>query len=407
MSKIMVSSLLSNVAKLRKNRTLLAISISELLRVMGRSGGWIFIPIYLITLRNTSFFTVGLLFFISSVFTIPTSIYGGNLIDRFGRKKMAVLLPPILMIVYSTISASIYFNYSIFIIFAAFISIGPLSSIQGITDTVMVTDTTPEKDRINAYSLVRIAANVGFSIGPALGGLVVIFNYSYITIIPAIGAVAELFLYVRYVNETLPPRKAENVKRRAISFPYEDKLFIIIGFLLAMVSFAVGPWEYILNQFFSRAYYFSSWQIGLLFAVNGLTVIIFQLPINSVLKRMGELNRISLGLMIYASSFFVIGITNNFYLLILDVIFLTFGENTISPAITNIIGKIAPVDKRGEYFGGFSMISGVVGPFSPVFYEYLLSLFIRQFILLWGIISAICIVLAVTVFLSHKLYKYA
>ncbi|MEM0160500.1 MAG: MFS transporter [Thermoplasmata archaeon] len=406
MSNFKVSSLLANVANLRKNRTLLAISISELLRVMGRSGGWIFIPIYLITIRDVSFFTVGVLFFISSAFTIPTSIYGGNLIDRFGRKKMAVLLPPLLMIVYSTISASIYFNYSIFLIFAAFISIGPLSSIQGITDTVMVTDTTAEKDRINAYSLVRIAANIGFSIGPALGGLVVIFNYSYVTIIPAIGTIAELFLYVRFVNETLPPRKPENVKRRTISFPYEDKLFIIIGFLLAMSSFAVGPWEYILNQFFSRAYYFSSWQIGLLFAVNGLTVIIFQLPINTILKNVSEMNRISLGMIIYASSFFVIGITDNFYLLILDVIFLTFGENTISPAMSSIIGKIAPMDKRGEYFGGFSMINGVIGPFSPVFYEYLLSLFIRQFMLLWGIIAIICVIIAVTVFLLHEL-KYS
>ncbi len=399
-------SLLANVANLRKNRTLLAISISELLRVMGRSGGWIFIPIYLITIRDVSFFTVGILFFISSAFTIPTSIYGGNLIDRFGRKKMAVLLPPLLMIVYSTISAGIYFNYSIFLIFAAFISIGPLSSIQGITDTVMVTDTTAEKDRINAYSLVRIAANIGFSIGPALGGLVVIFNYSYVTVIPAIGAIAELFLYIRFVNETLPTRKAENIKKNSISFPYEDKLFIIIGFLLAMSSFAVGPWEYILNQFFSRAYYFSSWQIGMLFAVNGLTVILFQLPINHILKNVSELNRISLGMLIYAASFFVIGITDNFYLLILDVIFLTFGENTISPAISSIIGKIAPMDKRGEYFGGFSMINGVIGPFSPVFYEYLLSIFIHQFIALWGIISIICIILAITIFLLHKL-KYS
>ncbi len=406
MNRFKGPSLLANVANLRKNRTLLAISISELLRVMGRSGGWIFIPIYLITIRDVSFFTVGILFFISSAFTIPTSIYGGNLIDRFGRKKMAVLLPPLLMIVYSTISAGIYFNYSIFLIFAAFISIGPLSSIQGITDTVMVTDTTAEKDRINAYSLVRIAANVGFSIGPALGGLVVIFNYSYVTVIPAIGAIAELFLYIRFVNETLPPRKAENVKKMSISFPYEDKLFIIIGFLLAMSSFAVGPWEYILNQFFSRAYYFSSWQIGMLFAVNGLTVILFQLPINRILKNVSELNRISLGMLIYAASFFVIGITDNFYLLILDVIFLTFGENTISPAISSIIGKIAPMDKRGEYFGGFSMINGVIGPFSPVFYEYLLSIFIRQFILLWGIISIICIILAITIFLLHKL-KYS
>ncbi|MGC8630423.1 MAG: MFS transporter [Thermoplasmata archaeon] len=403
MSKFKVSSVLANIANLRKNRTLLAISISELLRVMGRSGGWIFIPIYLITLRDISFFTVGVLFFISSAFTIPTSIYGGNLIDRFGRRKMAVFLPPLLMLVYFTISASIYFNLSIFIIFAAFISIGPLSSIQGITDTVMITDTTAEKDRINAYSMVRIAANIGFSIGPALGGLVVVFNYSYVTVIPAIGAIAELFLYVRFVNETLPPRKAESVKRKAISFPYEDKLFIIIGFLLAMTLFAGGPWEYILNQFFSRAYYFSSWQIGLLFAVNGLTVIIFQIPINSILKNVSELNRISLGMIIYASSFFVIGLTNNFYLLSLDIIFLTFGENTISPAISTIIGKIAPMDKRGEYFGGFSMISGVVGPFSPVFYEYLLTLFIRQFVLLWGIIAIICIILAVAVFLFQKL----
>lgn len=397
------SSLLPNLTNLKNNRTLLAISICELLRVMAGSGAWVFIPIYLVTIRNTPFIIVGLLFFISSVLSIPTSIYGGNLIDKIGRKKIAVLLPPLIIITYLTMSVSIYFNYSILLIFATFITIGPLSSVQYIADTVMITDTTPEKDRITAYSVVRIASNIGFSIGPALGGIVVIFNYAYVTIIPAIGAIAELFLYLKLVNETLPSKKVENNKRRTISFPYEDRLFIMIAFLLAISWFAVGPWQYIISQFFSKAYSLSSWKIGLLFAVNGLTVITFQIPINSILKRVNDLNRMSLGLIVYASTFFVIGLTRNLYLLVIDVIFLTCGENIISPPTSNIIGKIAPEDKRGIYFGGFSMINGIVSPFSPLFYEYLLSLFIYEPVLLWGIISIICIVLSVIVFLFQRL----
>jgi predicted MFS family arabinose efflux permease len=302
-------------------------------------------------------------------------------------------------------SISIYLDSSILLIFAAFISIGPLSSVQYITDTVMITDTTPEKERINAYSIIRITSNIGFSIGPALGGIVVIFNYAYVALIPAIGAIAELFLYLRLVTETLPEKKVEKNKRANLSFPYEDRLFILIAFLLAMSWFATSPWQYITNQFFSKAYTLSGWEIGMLFSVNGLTVISLQLPINTLLKRISDMNRMSLGLVVYASTFFVIGLTRNLYLLVIDVIFLTCGENIISPPTSNIIAKIAPPNRRGVYFGSFSMINGIVSPFSPVFYEYLLSLLISEPIMLWGIVSIICVVLSVTLFLFQRAKK--
>ena len=63
------------------------------------------------------------------------------------------------------------------------------------------------------------------------------------------------------------------------------------------------------------------------------------------------MTRVAAGLLIYAATFAVFGLTKNVALLFIDVVFLTIGENVISPPMTSVIGRIAPDKRRGEYYG--------------------------------------------------------
>ncbi|MGC8574771.1 MAG: MFS transporter [Thermoplasmata archaeon] len=381
----------SGIIGLIKNRTVFAISAVELLRVMGRSGTWIFIPIYLILKRDVPFIDIGFLFLISSITSIPVSLFGGNLVDRIGRRKIAIALPPFISLIFLLMFLDIYYNLPLIIMYLSFISLFPLGGLQEVTDNVMITDTTIESERIDAFSIVRISANIGFSVGPALSGIALSYNFAILPMIPLIGEIIGFFLYFRIIRETKPISHNEN---RLISFPHKDRRFLIIAIVLALSWFSIGPWGYILSQFLSAVDKLSYSLIGIIFAVNGIAVISLQLPLNRALYKIDDMTRVSLGLIVYSATFFIFSLTRDVTLLIINVVALTIGENIISPASSSVIGKIAPEDKRGQYYGGFSLINNLIGPFSPLLYEFLLSLFLREPVILWGIISSICISLA-------------
>ena len=386
-----------------QNKIVTTISIAELLRLMGRSGVWVFIPIYLLEVRSIPYIEIGILFVLSGVASIPVSIFGGNLVDRVGIRKIALLMPPMLAVLFFVMFLGINYNLSDLYIYSSFILFAAVASLQSVVDMVIVTDSTNDIDRIDAFSLTRIGANVGFSLGPAISGFVVSYNYAILPLIPLISESLGFYLFYRYINYNEAPPQAE---KSLISFPRGDNRFLIISILLSLAFFATGPWAYILNQFLSKIDLIPNFVIGLLFATNGVVVVGLQLPVNRLFYKTDDMKRVAVGLLIYAATFAVFGITRNIALLFLDVVFLTIGENVISPPMTSVIGRIAPEGRRGEYYGGFSLMSNFVSPFSPIVYAAMLAFFYRSPLLLWGLIGVICVALAVSIPLTRRAWSY-
>ena len=151
-----------------QNKIVATISVAELLRLMGRSGVWVFIPIYLLRVRTIPLLDIGMLFVLSGITSIPVSVFGGNLIDKVGRRKIALLLPPMLAAIFFVMFLGIYFKLSNIFVYIPFILFAAVATLQSVADMVIVTDCTSDVERIDAFSMTRIGANVGFSLGPAI-----------------------------------------------------------------------------------------------------------------------------------------------------------------------------------------------------------------------------------------------
>ena len=365
---------------LLSNRHVSAISMAQLIRILGRSQSWIFIPVYLSVIRHVPYIQIGLLFFGTALLSLPFSIYGGNLIDRLGRRMAAVWLPPIIMALLLFMAFSIYFHSSLYFIYSAFLLVEPFTSIQGILDNVVITDTTDEKQRTDAFSMVRIAGNLGFSVGPALGGFLSQISYFYVFLFPAVLTAGEWLLYIRYVSET---KTDFSVRTGNFEFPWRDTKFVILSLLVASMWFVAGQWGTTLTLFWTNIDRVPNYMIGILYSVNGLAVVFLQMPVNWVLARMRDFNRIALGGAIYSVGFFVLAFFSGFPFLIADVVFLTIGENVMSPVTYSLIGKISPAEKRGQYFGAFQLLLGLIAPMAPVLGTGLLSRFSSDPLLVW------------------------
>ncbi len=380
--------------KVLSNQYVSAVSLAELIRILGRSQAWIFIPLYLVNVRHIPYVMVGLLFFLTAMVTLPFSIYGGNLIDRIGRRAAALWLPPIIMGLLLVMTVTVFLDLPDMILFVSFVLVEPFTSVQGILDNVIITDTTSESERTTAFSVVRIGGNIGFAIGPALGGFLSNLAYGLVFLFPAIASLGELFLYYRYVQETdyAKPEKSEKMR-----IPISDRPFIFMSILIASVWFVAGQWGATLTLFWSQVDKVPNSLIGILYAVNGVVVVFLQIPTNWALARVKDYQRIALGGFVYSFSFFALAFFSGYIFLIIDVIFITMGENILSPIAFSIVGKMAPPDKRGQYYGAFQLILGLIMPIAPVLGTALLSRYAVNPIMMWGPLMLLGVALSMIV----------
>jgi len=98
-----------------KNRIIKSISVAELFRVMGRSGVWIFLPVYMLLRFSNPYIYIVLGFVIPSLIEPFINLFGGNLIDKYGRRRLALLIPFL-------ISSSSYFCSLRYVIHSALLS---------------------------------------------------------------------------------------------------------------------------------------------------------------------------------------------------------------------------------------------------------------------------------------------
>lgn len=388
---------------LLKNRAVFAISLASLVRILGRSQVWIFIPVYLEEVRGINLLFIGVLFFMTALLSLPFSVYGGNLIDRIGRRKVITALPLVMTVLFAFTGVSILENANVLIIFILFILVEPFASLQNIVDNVVVADSTADSERNDAFGLIRIAGNIGFSLGPASGGFLATLGYQYIFFLPAALSLIEMFLFlsfIRDINEALEP------ERKPFEFPSRDRTFITLAILISLIWFVAGQWGTTLTLFWTTVYSLTKLEIGILYSINGLIVVFLQAPINIIFRNMKDHHRLAAGGLLFSISFLAMAFAHSFILIILDVISLTLAENIVAPVTATMISKMSPREKRGQYFGAFQVVSGFIAPTAPVFGTFMLSRLSGTPVFFWSTVAIPGIAISLLVLqYGNRLYR--
>ncbi len=374
-----------------------AIAMIELARGFGRYIVWIVMALYLYQVRGLSPIEVGAIYVIAGMASSPLTLAGGRMIDRIGRRPFAILLPIILGITFGLLFIFMWTDAPVIEILPAFIALSPLSSLQYVNDGAIVSDASLQSERMESFSKTRIYANVGIGLGLLAGGIISGINFSYVFIVTLATAVIEEYIYLMRVPETQPQgysRSNEALTPGKRIPVYSDRIFIAFAVTAAVSSLAFSQWESPMTPIFLESVYkFPIFFITILYAVNTMVVVFVQRPINTIFNKMRDGDRIALGLMIFSISYLVIGLVSSFAAICAAVVLLTLGENVLVPALTTVVSKIAPAERRGTYFGFSSMVSSFISPFTPLLGTFLLSFFSGKPLLIWGTISAMGVII--------------
>ena len=387
------------------------ISYAEFIRAFGQYVVWIIMSIYLYEVRGLTYVDVGIVALAGGLLSFPASLAWGSLVDRIGRRLVGLMVPTANIIIFSGMFFDIFLGGPTWILILFYVITNPVSSAQYINDGALISDTTEESDRVEAFSRTRVAGNIGIGLGLVIGGIIATFNYSAVFVAPAVGSLIEFILYFYRIRDTRNQSTIEQSVSTShrIFIPRNDLFFIAAAILTASAYFVSGMFESpITPLFLSSKYGFATYYITALFAINTVVVILFQNSINVVTGKWKDSLRISSGLALYAVGYLIIGLTPFFPVVAMAIIVLTLGENLQVPATMAFITRLAPQNRRGGYLGFASAVGSLIYPFRPLVGTIILAALIFSPVELWGTFSLMCAATSVIFLLfsmSHRAGK--
>jgi len=193
----------------------------------------------------------------------------------------------------------------------AFFILGQMESLTGILVAMLVLSVINESFRPangatlaaccprhlqkKAFALARLAVNAGMTIGPAVGGVLAVRDFSLLFLADGGTCVLAgmLLLFLRQTRDA-PPAEGEDGPGQDGS-PWRDRSFLVFAGLLSLMAmlffqiFATYPLH------FREIYGFREDTIGFILAINTLVIVAFEMILVHSIRDRGELRLIGLG----------------------------------------------------------------------------------------------------------------
>ena len=217
------------------------------------------------------------------------------------------------------------------------------------------------ENRTRALTLVRLAINLGFAAGPALGGLI-IMNIGYKGLFWVDGAtciIAILIFWIK-VKEKKGPliSKEEKLSLEADrESVFKDRPFWI--FLISCVISGVLFFQLFttLPLYHREQFDMTELQTGLLLTMNGILIFFLEMPIVGYVERnkTDKVKMVTLGCLLMGISMYLLLINTWVGILVVMMLFMTFAEMFVFPFSNSFAMSRAPKGHEGRYMAIFTM----------------------------------------------------
>lgn len=217
------------------------------------------------------------------------------------------------------------------------------------------------ENRTRALTLVRLAVNLGFAAGPALGGLI-IMSIGYKGLFWADGATCILAILIFWIKvkerKTNVISKEEKqvleVDRESV---FKDKPFWI--FLMSCVISGVLFFQLFttIPLYHKEQFNLTEFQTGLLLTMNGILIFFLEMPIVGYVerKKIDKVKMVTIGCLMMAVSLFLLLVNYWVGILVVMMVFMTFGEMFVFPFSNSFAMSRAPKGHEGRYMAIFTM----------------------------------------------------
>ena len=371
-----------------------------LVMLINRSGAMV-IPFLTVYLTQKGF-TIGQAGYVMGAFGVGSIVggyLGGRLTDRFGHfyvQAGSLLLNGILFIVLGQMQSFAQITICIFVLSSLGEAFRPANS-------AAIAAYSNEENRTRCYSLNRLAVNLGWAIGPAVGGLLASSSYSLLFWADGLTCIsASLLLYAVFK----PKRSDQKSVHKAHGIPigrsaYSDRIFLLGMLLIFIVGICFFQMFSILPLFYRDQMHLNEATIGWLLALNGLIIALFEMVL--VFKLEGRQHAVSymmLGAFCIGASFLLLNTAPLLSVALASICVVTIGEMLLFPFMNNFWVSRSSEKNRGQYAALYTMAFSAAIVLAPTLAAQVAGS--AGFGMLWTVDFAICSLAAAGFYLLKK-----
>jgi MFS family permease len=286
--------------------------------------------------------------------TLGACLLGGDLADRLGRRKTIVL--SMASAALAMLSLSQARSLPLIVLFSGLA--GLTGELYRPASSALLADLVPAGQRVTAFAAYRMAINAGFAFGPATAGLLA--KHSFLWLFVGDAATSLLFGLVAWfaLPAGLRGTRTDNSLRETWTVLRTDQRFrqilcasLAVGLVFVQV-FSTMSLEITRNGFSPSVY-------GLVISLNGVLIVLCELPLTTFTKRYPARRMIALGYLLIGAGFASNVLARTLPLLVLTVVLFTLGEMVAMPLSGAYVADLAPAHQRGLYMGTYGMVWSV------------------------------------------------
>lgn len=216
------------------------------------------------------------------------------------------------------------------------------------------------ENRTRALTLVRLAINLGFATGPALGGLIIMgIGYRGLFWIDGSTCILAILIFWIKVKEKkkspfIDKKNPDDVLTHSV---FKDKPFMIFLFTCLVSGVLFFQVFTTIPLYHKEQFNLTEFETGLLLTMNGLIIFFLEMPIVGYVERhnISKVKMVATGTFLMAISLFLMLINTWAGILIIMMLFMTFGEMFAFPFSNSVALSRAPKGHEGRYMAIYTM----------------------------------------------------
>jgi MFS family permease len=325
-----------------------------------------FLVVYLTERRGFSPTEAGLVLSVYGLCALLTAPFAGRLSDAIGPlrvMKISLFLSAVVLILFP-------FAESIPMIIGGVVLWSVTGEAYRPASLAIITSTVPSERRRAAFSVNRLAINLGVSIGPAFGGFLLIYSFKLIFWVDgATSFLAVVLLMLAMRNRTIhtleersESEQPTTAQRHSI---WRDRRLLYFLAVLLPVFVTFFQHNSTLPLIFFQVLHQPPVAYGLLFTVNTLLIVFVEVPLNLAMSHWPHRSVLALGAVLVGIGFGAMIFAVDFWTVAGTVVIWTFGEMILLPGASTYVGDIAPPGKTGIYMGAYQMIANASFALGP------------------------------------------
>ena len=320
--------------------------------LINRTGSMVlpFLGVYMTSQLGFTLKETGIVLSFFGIGSVVGSWFGGMITDKIGEFKVQTF--------------SLLFSVPLFLIIPMFTSqvgmafimftLSCISEAFRPANSVAITKYAKPENITRAFSLNRMAVNLGFSIGPALGGILSSISYDFLFYANAIGALLAAITYIAFFRKRTyrNQQKPKSILELKPLSPYKDHKFILFCVLCLVFSVCFFQLLNTLTIFYKEEAQLSQEHIGYILGYSGIVIVLLEMLLVQIAEKKFTLQfTLFIGTFLCGISYAMLGFGTDLYYLLFAMTILSIGEIWALPFMATVTAKRSGANNKGAYMG--------------------------------------------------------